>query len=103
MAWHPVAALADALAAHPWLSVDVDGAPVVIAALDGAWYCVADSCTHAGCPFSEEADLEDGTIICNCHGSEFELRTGEVMRGPADEPVRTYPVRDVGDQLQSEA
>jgi len=103
VAWQPIAALADALRARPWLSSTVAGAPVVVAAADGQWYAVADSCTHAGCPFSTEADLEDGVIVCNCHGSEFDLRTGEVLRGPADQPVRTYPVRVTGDQLEIEA
>lgn len=103
MAWQPIAALADALQARPWLSATVAGSPVVIAAVDGAWYAVADACTHAGCPFSSEADLEDGVIICNCHGSEFDLRTGDVLRGPADEPVQTFPVRVAGDQLEIEA
>lgn len=103
MAWQPIAALTDALSASPWLAVDVDGVAVAVAAVDGGWYAVADACTHAGCPFSEEADLEDGTIICNCHGSEFDLRTGEVLRGPAERPVQTYPVRVTGDQLEIEA
>ena len=102
MRWQPIAALADALRARPWLPVDVDGAPVVIAALDGQWYAVADACTHAGCPFSEEASLEDGVIVCNCHGSEFDLRTGEVRRGPAEVAVRTYPVRVAGERLEIE-
>jgi 3-phenylpropionate/trans-cinnamate dioxygenase ferredoxin subunit len=103
MRWQPIAALADALKANPWLAVDVEGAPVVIAAVEGEWFAVADACTHAGCPFSEEADLEDGVIICNCHGSEFELRTGAVIRGPAERPVRTYPLRVNGDGLEIEA
>jgi nitrite reductase/ring-hydroxylating ferredoxin subunit len=76
---------------------------VVIAAVEGEWFAVADACTHAGCPFSEEADLEDGVIICNCHGSEFELRSGAVVRGPAERPVRTYPIRVNGDRLEIEA
>lgn len=103
MPWQPIAALADALRARPWLPVDVGGAPVVVAAFDGGWYAVADACTHAGCPFSEEAALEDGVIVCDCHGSEFDLRTGEVLRGPAERPVRTYSVREAGDQLEIEA
>jgi len=102
MRWQPIAALTEALKAHPWLAVDVDGEAVAIAAIDGQWYAVADACTHAGCPFSEEADLEDGVIICNCHGSEFDLRTGEVLRGPAERAVRTYPVRIVEDDLEIE-
>src|SRR5829696_3936501 len=103
MRWQPVAALEEALRARPWLPVDVDGSPVAIAAIDGQWYAVADACTHAGCALSEEADLEDGVIICNCHGSEFDLRTGEVLRGPAERPVRTYPLRVDGDRLEVEA
>ena|SRR5689334_20836111 len=105
MSWQPIVALEEALRAHPWLAAEVDGQPVAIAQLAGQWFAVADACTHAGCPFSEEADLEDGVIICNCHGSEFDLMTGEVVRGPAERPVRTYPVRvsESGDQLEIEA
>lgn len=103
MRWQPIAALDDALRARPWLAADVNGAAVVIAAFDGGLYAVADACTHAGCAFSEEATLEDGVIVCNCHGSEFDLRTGAVLRGPAEDPVRTFAVRVVEDQLEVEA
>ncbi len=102
MRWQPIAALADALRANPWVAADAGGSRIVVAALDGQWYAVADACTHAGCAFSEEATLEDGVIVCNCHGSEFDLRTGEVLRGPAEYPVRTYAVRVVDDQLEVE-
>ena len=35
-----------------------------------------------------------GTIVtCPCHGSQFDVTTGKVLRGPAREPVRSYPVR----------
>lgn len=103
MPWQPIAALEKALRAHPWLAAEVDGTPVAIASFGGQWYAVADACTHAGCPFSEEASLEDGVIVCNCHGSEFDLATGEVRRGPAERNVRTYPVRVTGDQLEIDA
>ena len=66
----------------------------------GAWYAVEDRCSHAGCPFSQEAALEGGTIVCNCHGSEFDLASGEVLRGPAEYPVRTIPVRVNGDRIE---
>lgn len=102
-AWHAVGSAAQAASSGTWLAVTVGNADVVIARAGNEWLAVADACTHAGCPFSEEADLEDGVIICNCHGSEFDLRTGEVLRGPAERPVRTYPVRVVGDQLEIEA
>lgn len=102
MTWYPVAALVDARRASPWLAVRVAGRDLAIAALGDAWFAVDDACTHAGCPFSSDADLADGTILCNCHGSEFDLRTGEVLRGPAEYPVPAYPVRVMGDQLEVE-
>ena len=103
MRWQPVATLAEALRAAPWLAVDVGEMRLAIAGFDGGWYAVSDACTHAGCAFSEDADLEGGQIVCNCHGSEFDLRTGAVVRGPAEEPVRTWRVRVAGDGLEVEA
>ena len=102
MSWHPVASIADAERAQPWLAVRAGGRDLAIARLGDGWFAVDDECTHAGCPFSSDADLVDGTIMCNCHGSEFDLRTGEVLRGPADYPVRTYVVRVAGERLEVE-
>jgi nitrite reductase/ring-hydroxylating ferredoxin subunit len=31
--------------------------------------------------------------VCPCHGSEFDLRTGEPTQGPAEDPVQVFPVR----------
>lgn len=102
VSWRTVASSHDAARARPWLSVDVGGLPVALAAVDGAWFAVEDRCSHAGCPFSSEASIEDGTIVCNCHGSEFDLASGEVKRGPAEYPVRTFSVRVQGDAIEVE-
>jgi nitrite reductase/ring-hydroxylating ferredoxin subunit len=102
MAWHRAATRSELLAAAPWLARDVAGIEIVIAMSDGRPYAAEDRCTHAGCPFSSEADLIDGLISCNCHGSQFQLATGEVVRGPAERPVRTFPVRFVGEDVEVE-
>ena len=73
---------------------------MVVAAVDGAAFGVEDRCSHAGCAFSEDADLIGAQIECRCHGSEFDIRTGVVLRGPAELPIRTIPVRVVGDRLE---
>lgn len=100
VAWKRVASLEQARAARPWLPLTVDRVRLVVASVEGDFYAVEDRCTHAGCPFSDEADLSGAEIICNCHGSEFDIRTGEVLRGPAEYPVRTIPVRLAGEDLE---
>ena len=102
MSWHQVASLADAERAAPWLAARVAGKDLAIARVGDGWFAVEDECTHAGCPFSSDADLVESTIMCNCHGSEFDLLTGEVLRGPAEYAVRTFAVRVAGDQLEVE-
>jgi nitrite reductase/ring-hydroxylating ferredoxin subunit len=100
MAWKDAASIDDAGAARTWLPVTVDDVDIVIARTGDGWVAVEDRCTHAGCAFSEDADLHGFEIVCNCHGSEFDIRTGEVRRGPAERPVRTFPVRVADGRLE---
>jgi nitrite reductase/ring-hydroxylating ferredoxin subunit len=81
---------------------DVRGAKIAVANVDGAFHAFDDTCTHAGCSLAE-GDLEDTTVICPCHGSEFDVRSGAVLRGPAREPVETYGTRVEGGSLEIEA
>lgn len=100
MAWQdaaPAAALNDA---RPWLSLTIAGVDLAVALVDGQPFAVEDRCTHAGCAFSEDADLEGSEIVCNCHGSEFDIRSGSVLRGPAERPVRSIPVRINGGRVE---
>ena len=41
-------------------------------------------CTHQGCPVSASTD---GVVPCTCHGSEFSIEDGSVLRGPATAPL----------------
>lgn len=41
-------------------------------------------CTHQGCIVSS---VKDGTINCACHGSQFDIATGDVKSGPATSPL----------------
>jgi nitrite reductase/ring-hydroxylating ferredoxin subunit len=80
-------------------SYDVAGARVALAHSGGSWFAFDDTCTHRQCSLSE-GEIWDDVIMCPCHGSEFALATGEVMNGPAEDPVRTYEVRTEGDEVQ---
>jgi nitrite reductase/ring-hydroxylating ferredoxin subunit len=75
------------LAAFP-----VTGTRIAIAKVDDAFYAFGDICTHQGCSLAE-GQLDGTTVTCPCHGSKFDVTTGEVIRGPAGEPVQSYPVR----------
>jgi nitrite reductase/ring-hydroxylating ferredoxin subunit len=58
------------------------------------WVAVADACPHAGCAFSADGELaDDGTLICNCHGSEFDPSTGAVRLGPATAGLTVHRLR----------
>lgn len=74
--------------------------PVLVAPLVGGWSAVDDRCTHAGCPFSTDGEVVAGVVICGCHGAEFDLRDGAVLRGPAERALATYPTRVAGDRLE---
>jgi Rieske Fe-S protein len=47
-------------------------------------------CTHAGCLI----DKSHGDILqCNCHGSRFESKTGNPVKGPAIKPLHELECR----------
>jgi len=80
------------------LQVAVDDADVVLANVDGTYRALGDVCTHAECSLAD-GWIEDGTVVCICHSSAFDLETGTVVTGPAEEPVRAYQVR-IDDEIQ---
>jgi 3-phenylpropionate/trans-cinnamate dioxygenase ferredoxin subunit len=74
-------------------SVIVRGREIALARLhDGSWVAFDNACTHEDCPLAE-GDLVGERIVCVCHSSAFDVRTGEVLEGPAEEPISVYPVR----------
>ena len=82
----------DQLGDRELAAFDVSGTQIAIASVGDAFYAFGDTCTHRGCSLAEGA-LEATIVTCPCHGSQFDVTTGEVLRGPAHEPVRSYPVR----------
>ena len=60
---------------------------------------VTDLCTHQAFPMSAGTLERDGTIECAWHGARFDCRTGDVLQGPAVEPLTIYQVRIEGDEI----
>ena len=72
--------------------IEIDGTRIAVANVDGSYYAFDDACTHEHCSLAE-GDLEGTTVICMCHGAEFDVRTGHVLAPPAKLPLKVYPVR----------
>jgi 3-phenylpropionate/trans-cinnamate dioxygenase ferredoxin component len=77
----------------------VGGEDVAVANVGGTLYAFSDICTHQQCLLTE-GDLDGTTVTCACHGSEFDVTTGDVLGGPAVEPVETYDVETDGGDLK---
>jgi nitrite reductase/ring-hydroxylating ferredoxin subunit len=80
---------------------DVDGTKVNISHASGRFFAFDDTCTHAGCSLA--AGTLNATIVtCACHGSQFDIADGSVVRGPAQRPVRSRRVEVRGSELMTE-
>jgi 3-phenylpropionate/trans-cinnamate dioxygenase ferredoxin subunit len=80
---------------------EVRGTRIAVANVNGAFHAFDDTCTHRACSLAG-GDLEETTVICSCHGSEFDVTSGAVLQGPAREPVKTYETRVEGGNLEIE-
>ncbi|GLU49397.1 hypothetical protein Nans01_37480 [Nocardiopsis ansamitocini] len=73
----------------------VIGAKLVITqARPGEYRAFGATCTHGGCTVQEVTE----DIHCLCHGSRFDLE-GEVVKGPATEPLEPFEVRVEGTDI----
>ncbi|MFB3890378.1 MAG: Rieske (2Fe-2S) protein [Candidatus Bathyarchaeia archaeon] len=79
-------------------AVDAGGKTVLLANVEGAFYAIGNKCTHMGCSLSR-GRLKGSNVECPCHGSTFDVKTGNVVRGPAAKPEPHYEVNVENDQV----
>jgi nitrite reductase/ring-hydroxylating ferredoxin subunit/uncharacterized membrane protein len=72
--------------------VDAEGRSVMLVKQGGQVFALDDTCVHAGCSLSG-GSIEGSSIVCPCHGSQYELASGAVINGPATRPEPTLAVR----------
>jgi nitrite reductase/ring-hydroxylating ferredoxin subunit len=77
---------------------DLPVGPVAVYHFSGRVSAAGDVCPHAGARLSEGA-LEGTVVTCPLHGSQFDVCTGERLRGPADVEIKTYRVDIEGGQV----
>lgn len=76
--------------------VVVEQTYVVTQPTAGVFQAFSAICTHQGCPVDS---VEDGAIICPCHGSRFDIGTGEPISGPAQQPLPAVSFTKTGDRI----
>src|ERR1700730_5561779 len=74
---------------------------ISIARVDGRFYAFDDLCTCTDQPSPLSGGLLIGrTIMCQCHGSGFDITTGAVINGPATKALNVYEVQEVASSIQ---
>lgn len=90
----------DELKAGQSVRLNLTPAAIAVFKLEDGFYAIDDTCSHAQSSLAAgDVDLEDCTVECPYHGSLFEIKTGRVVSLPATRPVKTHPVRIVGDEV----
>src|SRR5690349_17708305 len=77
---------------------------ISVARVDKRLYAFDDLCTCAerACPLSGGL-LTGTTLMCQCHGSRFDVVTGGVISGPATQALRVYEVQEIDGDVQIRA
>ena len=72
---------------------------VLLVRQGGRVCALAHACAHLGGPLSE-GTLEDGSVVCPWHGSEFALEDGRVLNGPSTHNQPFLVARERGGQIE---
>jgi len=78
---------------------DVKNQPVVLLKHDDGIHAFNGTCSHYGCGLWT-GELDGHTVTCPCHGSQFDVRDGTLIHGPATAPVPSYEVRRSEGRIQ---
>ncbi len=74
---------------------------ISVARVDDRLYAFDDLCTCAEppCPLSGGL-LTRTALMCQCHGSRFDVTTGAVISGPATKSLNVYEVQELEGSIQ---
>ena len=72
---------------------------ILIANVDGNFFAMDNRCSHMGGNLSE-GSLDGDVVVCPRHGSRFNIRNGEAVKGPkilvirlSTKNLNTYPIK----------
>ncbi len=64
---------------------------------DNSWVALDAVCTHLGCTVQYQPGRD--VIHCNCHGGEYDAKTGKNISGPPPRPLRPYVAKVVANDV----
>ena len=93
----------------------IEGQEILLARVGADYFAIANRCPHMGGDLSK-GKLEGTVVTCPRHGSQFDVRTGEVLRWTRSKgvvsalskaiksprPVATYKVKVEGEKISIE-
>ena len=96
-------------------AVSIDGREILVARVGNSYYAADNRCPHMGGKLSQ-GKIEGTVVTCPLHGSQFDLKTGEVVRWlkgtgllsniakslKSHRSLTTYNVRVVDDRVMIE-
>lgn len=71
----------------------VSGKKLAIANMDGEVFAIDDRCSHEECSLGSEGYLDGQTVVCGCHGAQFDVTNGKVLSLPATVNVGSYKTK----------
>lgn len=80
-------------------TVILSGRKLSIANLDGEFFAIDDTCSHAQCSLGTEGFIDGTVVTCGCHGATFDVRSGKVMSLPATTDIATYQTKVAGNDV----
>jgi len=79
--------------------VSADGKDILVTNVDGNYYAMDDTCTHAGASLSE-GSLDGSTVTCPWHGSTWDCKTGKLIAfGAQLKDLSSYKVTVESDEI----
>ena len=89
--WHLVGRLEEIEEGKP-KQLEADDIEIAVHKVAGKIHAIDNICTHAFARLSF-GTIEDNVITCPLHLAKFDIVTGKVLEGPAEENLETYPVK----------
>lgn len=79
-------------------AVDLEKFKVAVFNLNGKFFAVRDACPHAEYPLSKGV-VRGEVVSCASHNWQFNLKTGDCLRGNPELRIRTFEVEVRGDEI----